>query len=251
MGIPLLLSIPYLQLRNAQRAKTRKKHLPLITNGEGDSEMAVFGGAVQLKQSFDSIRDRLILFFELNNLRHRPKLVAVVGCAEGGGASTIAGGLAAALAETGEGKVLLVDMNGAHAAIHPFFVGSPSCTVAEALQAEAAIPSASENLYLAKAEARGGGQMQLIPRRFSDMVPHFKASVYDYIVFDMPPLNQSCSALAIAASVDKVLLVVEAGKTYREAVKRTYGELVAARANVSCILNKNRSFGSRWIQKGV
>jgi Mrp family chromosome partitioning ATPase len=231
------------------RRKVDPGHQPLPAPLDEEAALTVFGDATVFRQFFESIRDRLIVFFELNNLKHRPKLVAVTGCGEAGGTSTIAGGLAAALAETGDGKVLLVDMNGSHAAIHPFFEGRPICTVAEALQGETSVPPASENLYLAKADTRNGGSLQLVPRRFCDLVPHFKASIYDYIVFDMPPLDQSCAALAIAGSVDKVLLVVEAGKTHREAVKRTFGELLAARANVSCILNKNKSFGSRWIQK--
>lgn len=248
MGIPLLVSIPYLARCDRRRLSRKKRSGGSIPAEEGGAEPENFSETALLRQSFESIRDRLIVFFELNNVRHRPKLVAVTGCSGGGGTSTIAGGLAAALAETGDGKVLLVDMNGAHAAVHPYFEGRPSGTVTEALQAEITIPSASENLYLAKAQEQNNGSFHLVPKRFSDMVSGFKASVYDYIVFDLPPLDQSCAALAIARSVDKVLLVVETGKTHREAVKRVYGDLVASRANVSCILNKNKTFGSNLIQ---
>ena len=47
----------------------------------------------------EAIRDRLVLYFEINRMNHKPKLVAVTGCSEGAGASTLAGGLAAALSE--------------------------------------------------------------------------------------------------------------------------------------------------------
>ena len=97
----------------------------------------------------EAIRDRLILYFELNRMNHKPKLVAVTGFSEGAGTSTLAGGLAAALSETGDGKVLLVDMNVGRPEIHPFFRGAPACSLTEALVGEPA--QAGENLYLARA----------------------------------------------------------------------------------------------------
>jgi hypothetical protein len=42
--------------------------------------------------------------------------------------------------------------------------------------------------------------------------------------------------------MDKLLLVVEAEKTGRDAAKRGYTQLSSARANVSVILNKTRSY---------
>ena len=90
-----------------------------------------------------------ILYFELNRMNHKPKLVAVTDCSEGAGASTLAGGLAAALSETGDGKVLLVDMNVGRPEVHPFFRGTPACSLTEALVGAPA--PAGENLYLAVA----------------------------------------------------------------------------------------------------
>ena len=196
----------------------------------------------------EAIRDRLVLFFKLNNMTHKPKMVAVTGFAGGDGTSTIAGGLAAALSETGDGKVLLVDMNAGAATVHPFFDGRPSCSLPEALQAGNSIASAAENLFLATASPAGAGPTQLIPKRFYDLVPHFKASDFDYIIFDMPPLDQSSATLAMAGSMDKVLVVIEAEKINRDLVKRAFGELVAARANVSAILNKTRSYAPKWLE---
>ena len=63
----------------------------------------------------------MILFFELGSLNHKPKLLGITACSAGAGTSTIAAGLAASLSETGDGKVLLVDMGTDHAAAHPFF----------------------------------------------------------------------------------------------------------------------------------
>ena len=64
-----------------------------------------------LRRFYEGLRDRLVVYFEVKNLPHKPKLVGVTSCGQGAGVSSIATGLAASLSETGEGNVLLVDMN--------------------------------------------------------------------------------------------------------------------------------------------
>src|SRR5206468_6103633 len=97
----------------------------------------------------EAIRDRLGLYFELHGVTHKPKLVGVTGFDEGAGASTLAAGVAAALSETGEGKVLLVDVNATNGEVHPFFAGRPAAALTTAIKPQAAITSTAENLYLA------------------------------------------------------------------------------------------------------
>ena len=136
-------------------------------------------------------------------------------------------------------------MNVGRPEVHPFFRGTPSCSLSEALVGEPA--PAGENLYLAVATPAGARQAQIIPKRFYDLMPHLKASDFDYIIFDMPPLNQTSITLATAAYMDKVVLVAEAGKSNRQAVKRAYMELSAVNANVSAVLNKLRSYTPKWL----
>ncbi len=193
----------------------------------------------------EALRDRLVLYFELNRLNHKPKLVAVTDCSGGAGASTLAGGLAAALSETGDGKVLLVDMNVGRPEIHPFFRGTPACSLTEALVGAPA--PAGENLYLAVATSPDAAEAPVIPKKFYDLMPHLKASDFDYIIFDMPPLGQTSITLPMARFMDKVIVVVEAEKSNRDFVKRAYAELLACRASVSVIFNKARSYTPKWL----
>jgi polysaccharide biosynthesis transport protein len=107
LRIPLLLSIPYFNA-NGQR-------LRLPNNSETDvdqipsSDVVPMENGDLLRPFCEAIRDRLGLFFDLNHMAHKPKLVAVAGLAENAGASTLAAGLANALADGTEGKVILVD----------------------------------------------------------------------------------------------------------------------------------------------
>jgi uncharacterized protein involved in exopolysaccharide biosynthesis len=85
------------------------------------------------------------------------------------------------------------------------------------------------------------------PKRFYDMMTEFKASNLDYVVFDMPSLGDTTSTLPMAAFMDKVLLVVEAEKSNRDAVTRAYNQL-SAKSDVSVIFNKSRSYGPKWLE---
>jgi Mrp family chromosome partitioning ATPase len=191
----------------------------------------------------DAIRDRLGLYFELNNLTHKPKLVGVTGFSDAAGASTLAAGLAASVSETNQGKVLLVDVNLGPEEVHPFFKGKPAYPLMAALKPHTEISSVSDNLYLATVgsfSSRGLAQVGL--QRFFEMMPNMKASDFDYIIFDMPPLHQTSPTWGMAAFMDKLLLIIEAEKNNRDAIKRGYGKLTAERANVAVLVNKTRSY---------
>ena len=193
LRVPLLLTIPHFN-GNSQR-------LRLQNNSEADlgdaADIVPMENGDLLRPFCEAIRDRLGLFFDLNHMAHKPKLVAVTGLRENAGASTLAAGLANALSDGTEGKVILVD--------------KPPAT-----------------------------------RRFYNMLMEFKTSDLDYVVFDMPSLGDTSSTLPLAGFMDTVLLVVEAEKSNRDAVKRAYEQL-AAKTKVSVVFNKSRSYVPRWL----
>jgi hypothetical protein len=199
LRIPLLLSIPYLgpgnqRLRlhdaghDSETALQERARSDLANTEDGDA----------LRPFCEAIRDRLGVFFEANNMSHKPKLVAVTGLAKNAGASTLAAGLASTLSEATEGKVLLVDK-------------------------------------------------PVAPKKFYSLMADFKASDMDYVVFDMPSLGNTSATLPLAGFMDMVLLVVEAGKSNGDAVKRAYAQL-AAKTKVSVVFNKSRSYGPKWLE---
>jgi len=250
LHIPLMLSIPYSNGRNG--------HLALPPNGSPtnpgalatkrhNSKLAPWEAGHFMRRYCDAIRDRLGLYFELNHLTHKPKLVGVASFSEAAGTSTLAAGLAASLSEMNDGKVLLVDVNLGPQDVHPFFKGKPAYSLNAALEPDGTIASASENLYLATVGSPNAGPAQLGLKKFFDMMPNLKASDFDYVIFDMPPLAQTSPTWGMAAFMDKLLLVVEAEKNNRELIKRGYGKLVAERNNVSVVVNKARSYVPKWL----
>jgi Mrp family chromosome partitioning ATPase len=168
--------------------------------------------------------------------------VGVTSFSQGAGTSTLAAGLAAALSETDDGKVLLVDVNLGPDHVHPFFKGKPAYSLTTALKPPTPMDAASENLYLATVGNSHTGLAQLGLKKFFDLMPNLKASDFDYIIFDMPALASTSPTWGMAAFMDKLLLVVEAEKSNRELVKRGYAKLMAERNNVSVVLNRARSY---------
>ncbi|MDQ6939295.1 MAG: Wzz/FepE/Etk N-terminal domain-containing protein [Verrucomicrobiota bacterium] len=252
LGVPLLLSIPFHDKGRKKRWRLLKK--PAGANGNGSavvngaSQMAPWEADHFIRPYAVAIRDRLGLYFELNRMTHKPKLVGVTGFSEGSGTSTLAAGLASALSEMGEGKVLLVDVNLGSRDVHPFFNGRPALSLNNALQTNGhENAAAAENLYLAQVAQPNDGPAQLGLKKFFDMMPNLKASDFDYIIFDMPPLGQTSPTIGMAGFMDKVLLVVEAEKNGRDAVSRGFEALTSQRDNVSVVFNKARTYVPKWL----
>jgi polysaccharide biosynthesis transport protein len=218
------------------------------SNHNGNSELALapWDPAHHMQDYASGLRERVATYFEVRNLGlKKPKLVGVTGCSHGVGVTTLAGGLAAELSKTGDGNVLLVDMHGEQGTAHAFYKGKPGCFLSDVLNPDAEAPTempASANDFLAKADYGAGDKMvKVLPGGFNHLMPLLKATDYDYIVFDMPPVSQTSPTPRMASHMDLALLVVESGKTGQQAAARASALMQEARANVATVLNKQRS----------
>jgi len=214
---------------------------PIVKNGSREITPSNHNGILQ--PFCDALRDRLITYFENKNIKHKPKLVAVTSPNKGSGVTTIAAGLAASLSETGDGNVLLVDMNIDNGAMQKFFKGKSIGQLDDILEGrprENAL--VQENLYVVTEGRNGEGVPRILPKRFAAIVPKLKASDYDYIIFDMPPVGQTSITARLSGFMDMVLLVIESEKTDREVAQRATALLAESNAHVSAVLNKTRRY---------
>jgi Mrp family chromosome partitioning ATPase len=205
-----------------------------------------------LRPFYDTLRDRLITYFEVKNLTHNPKLVALTSCSDRAGVTSTAAGLAAALSETGEGNVLLVDMNVERGAAHHFYKGHLSCGIDEALkQDKRKQAQVQENLYVVTESQTQSDDLlpRMLPKRFNSLVSQLKASDFDYIIFDMPPMSQISITPRLAKFMDMVMMVVESEKTDRDVVQRAVNMLTETKANVSVVLNKRKNYVPQKLQQ--
>ena len=252
LKIPFFLSIPDLnQGKRKQLAPPERKQL-----GNGAPPT---GGAVVVKESelevmswevnrrfnsyYDALRDRLVVYFESINLTRKPKLVAVTSTHKGAGVSTIAAGLASSLSETGDGRVLLVDMNLENGAAQQFFRGAPNCKLDDALESETRDGAlVSENLYVVTEDTFTDKLPRALPKRFASLIPKLKASDYDYIIFDMPPVSPTSVTARLSGFMDTVMLVIESEKTDQQVVQQANALLAQSKANVTAVLNKTKTY---------
>jgi Mrp family chromosome partitioning ATPase len=204
----------------------------------------------EMKPYHDALRDRLVTYFDIRDMTHKPKLIAVTGCKEEAGVTSVASGLAASLSETGDGNVLLVDMRGQKGVAHAFARGKPACGLAEALENETRNSAlVHENLYVVSAGSVDQKLQRIIPQQFSHFVPKLKASDYDYIIFDMPPVGQTSITAKVARFMDMVLMVIESEKTDRDVAKRAGDVLAESKASVAAVLNKRRRYVPAWLHQ--
>ncbi len=249
LRLPLFISIPDFA-RNGQALAQLKGKNPLLlteTAGKDASATAALGPWNRqhpLRPFCDGLRDRLIVHFEIKNVTHNPKLVAVTSCDKGAGVSSVATGLAASLSETGEGNVLLVDMNVEGGAAQQFYKGKMGCGVDAVLEVGARKSAqVKENLYVATQPMGAGENLpSVLPKHLMGLIPKLRASDYDYIIFDMPTVTQTSMTPRLARLMDMVLLVIESEKTNQDVAKKVISLLGETKASVTTVLNKTHSY---------
>lgn len=253
LNLPLFLSIPdfarngYARaLRHSQVAELPVGDPAAASGGDSPGLPAPARSVNPLRTFHEALRDRLIMYFELKEMHHKPKLVGVTGTHHGAGVSSIAAGLAETLSETGDGNVLLVDMNPEHGpSVYPFYRGKPGCGLSELFEGDAQRESAQvqENLYVVSLNGRSqGSRVGVVPRRFASLLPKMKASDYDYIIFDMPPVSQTSVTAKVSGLLDMTFLVVESERSNVEQTKRCAALLAESRANVTAVLNRHHNY---------
>ncbi len=260
LRLPLFISIPAIA-RNGHRHVAANGN-PLRLKDASDNEGVTTGEPVSRQVSgldlehrqhpfrrfSEGLRDRLIVYFETRNLVHKPKLVAVTSCGKGAGVSTIAAGVAASLSETGDGNVLLVNISGERGAAQQFYKGKPGYSLDEALATKGLVSDKQHgalvkaNLYTTVEQAGGDMLPANLPKKISALMPKLKASEYDYIIFDMPPVNQTSVSARLSGLMDMVLLVIESEKTNQDVVKRVNQLLSESKATVGTVLNKTKNY---------
>jgi len=136
-----------------------------------------------------------------------------------------------------------VEMKPEQQVMQEFHKGKLTCGLAGALEpGTKEIALVQEKLYVVTERTYSEKQFRNLPKRFCELVPKLKASDYDYIIFDMPPVNQTSITPRLAGLMDMVLLVIESEKTKQDVVRRVNSLLLESKANVTTVFNKTRNY---------
>jgi len=249
---PLFISIPRLKLNGRSVRNDKQTRVPAALPEGATSNQLIApsktpSDQLALEPFHQTLRDRLISYFDSINLRHKPKLIAVTGLGRSSGVTTTAAGLARSFSETGEGNVLLVDMTQGQGSAKHFQRGTQ--VGLDQLLDTRNSAFVRDNLYVVSEHSGGDRLAKGMPQRFNQLVPKLKASDFDYIIFDMPPVNQISITPRLAGFMDMTLLVVESEKTDRHVAERAAELLSQSKTNVGVVLNKNKSYVPSKLQQ--
>src|SRR5262249_35004087 len=143
--------------------------------------------------------------------------------------------------ETGEGNVLLVDMTQGQGSAQQFRKGTTVVGLEQLLDTKDSA-QVQENLYVVAENSNSDRLAKGMPQRFNQLIPKLKASDFDYIIFDMPTVNQISITPRLASFMDMMLMVVESEKTDRDIALHAASMLTKSKAPVGVVLNKTKSY---------
>ncbi|MGJ8677681.1 MAG: GumC family protein [Akkermansiaceae bacterium] len=257
LSIPVIMKIPY--IRNRQKSLKSSPSVREMLDIDESGNISPEKERHFISDYALAIRDRLFYHFETRNLKEKPKLIAVTGQTANAGVSTVAEMLAAAFRGDNEAKVLLVDMNTMNATAVEGNPNDPANSdrntmlrtrrvTLKAALSDKQIKN-NDEIYLAKGNFSESAECMksLAPRKLFEMMPNFRASEFDYVIFDMPVLSPTSSTVAMAGIMDHVLLVLDAENTDRDELKENYRDLVSGSAEVSCVYNKIKANAPKWL----
>jgi uncharacterized protein involved in exopolysaccharide biosynthesis len=248
LRLPLFLSVPKMAQKKKKRVprtwfkRAGKAPIPPATEPGAPAEKLALPAeqTSQLEPFHQTLRDRLITFFDSVNLQHKPKLIAVTGLGRGSGVTTTAAGLARSFSQTGEGNVLLVDMTQGQGSSQHFSHGT--AIGFDQLFDTRNSAFVRDHLYVVSEHSGSERLAKGMPQRFNQLVPKLKASDFDYIIFDMPAVNQISITPRLASFMDMVLLVVESEKTDRALAEQAAALLAQSKTNLGVVLNQTISY---------
>lgn len=200
--------------------------------------------------------DELKVNFLARYAEQEVRTILVVGTARGDGASTVAQNFAASLAQDTDRQVLFVNAD-----THPAGKIARRKTPDPVAGGLAVLAQPGSNqpmpVQLGSLHVMPSGLGLSDPATFfqskrfnafiTEMTPRF-----DYIVIDGPPLDDAPESLALSASVDGVILVLDAQRTRRKTALRAKKRIEDLGGKVvGVVLNRREYFVPKWLYRRI
>ena len=206
-----------------------------------------------LRKSFRELREQLTL---LDRGDHTgPRFIAVTSAQPDAGVSTVASGLARSLAHYSRGGVTLVDANFDDPRLTLTLADENAFGISDAFADSAGkkAPLHPMDLDVLHLMPVGRGRKMLLdrldPDRLMQVMRHWTSS-FAYVIVDLPPITSSNAFAAIAGACEHCVIVVEAGKTRWQVVRKTAEIVTLANAGLAgAVLNKRRFPIPAWLYR--
>jgi capsular exopolysaccharide synthesis family protein len=228
----------YDALKKAEQDRERTRPRPAIPSA---ARVDVRRHTNETQEEYQRLRASLVSIAVPSGLH----TILITAPRHGEGTTTVAIGLARALAKEREARVLLAEANlrtPAFANILPLPTTTGLVDFAAGRVAPEALPMRLEELNLSVVAAGDGANPAVDLDVIDGLLSRLHAQ-YDFIVVDAAPVNSYADTAMLSTKVDGVILVVEADQTPvadAEAAKRQL-DRVGARI-LGVVLNRRRSY---------
>lgn len=190
------------------------------------------------KEAFKRLRANVIMAFPEND--SDCKVIGVTSAQPGEGKSTVSLNLAYSFAELGK-KVLLLDADMRRPSIHLKIGAAMTPGLSNLLSTSNAIAAAIRKYNSSKDATTfdmipGGDVVQnpseLLSAKRMDTLLQTLASVYDYIVIDLPPVGAVVDAVTVSQKTDGMLVVIRENNIPRGVLSDCIDQLKHADVNI-------------------
>lgn len=175
----------------------------------------------------------------------------------GCGCSTAAVGFASSLAMDQQLDVLLVEVNMRTPSFHNLFKGQSTCGLSDICNEDhQTTPLMTRaglgNLYVITCDGEDLRPAALFQSsRFNEFITRMRER-FDYVILDAPPVQGFSETRIISAKCDGTVLVVESGKTRRQAALRAKKDLEAAGGKfLGVVINRRKYHIPDWLYRRV
>jgi Mrp family chromosome partitioning ATPase len=175
----------------------------------------------------------------------RLRRIGVVGASPGEGSTTVALGLARALAAEPPARVLFLELDLTHPSVdRELRLAPPATGVVEFLSGKGQLPVLRHPAGGLWVLSGGGGRVPLPRRPPADRLARLLSAadrVFDFVIGDCPPLLSDFQAALLQDHLDGFVFVVRSRHATRETVKRA-ARMLRPGLLVGVVLNAQRDF---------
>jgi protein-tyrosine kinase len=179
--------------------------------------------------------------FHRAQAEHGIKVVMITSALPGEGKTLTACNLALTMSLSYGRRVLLMDVDLRRPMLHNIFGVENRGGIADRLQRGQSIPpvqvSSTLSLLVAGRSKNESESVQIITGEPMRQLIADAATQYDWVVIDTPPVGLVTEAHLMAAMADRVLFVVQAGKTPYDAIKKSV-ETIGKERIMGTVLNR-------------
>ena len=214
-----------------------KKNAPVSNRPKKGRELICENLSFAAKEAFKRLRTNLVMSFPEDD--PSCKLIGITSAQPSDGKSTVAINLAYSLAELGK-KVLLIDGDRRRSSIHVKAGVEKSPGLSELISGNNSVSAA-----LRKYKSKSGASFDILPSGESPQNPSEMlnssrmalllqklATVYDYVVLDLPPVGAVVDAVSVSRELDGMLVVIRENTCPRGLLEECIAQMNYANINI-------------------